>query len=590
MNDGFREFIDELLNRTDVVQVISRYVPLKQKGNTHWGCCPFNHEKDPSFAVNQAKQFYHCFGCKESGNAITFVQKMESVDFIDAVRILAEAAHMEVPQFKGGKKSGYDPEKKKRLYELMKDAARHYHENLSLPQAEVARQYLEKRGIDAKLTVKFGLGYSLNGGEIIDFLTKKGYAKAEMKEVGIIEQRADSYYDVFYGRLIFPIIDNFRNVVAFGGRTLKADYEFAKYRNSSQTPIFDKSRNIYGINLLKKKKQRENFDSIIMTEGYMDVIALHKGGFDTAVASMGTALTPTQAKLLKNYADRVYISYDGDGAGQKATMRGLDILEGAGLSVRVVSLPEGMDPDDVIKKQGAAAYKKLLDEAETLTSFKIKTLKKAYDLTDSEGKAAFAKAAVDVIRRRPSAAEQEEYINLVQSLTGYSKHVLMKQAELLSQEEEAAIPPQPTAIKETRFSATDKAALCVLASLAYEKVYAEFMENSDFLPEAGAYRSVYEAIERYKNESGTVRIDSLFSLLDDEGAQLLHRIADYEFIDGDERREYLDCLRELETSRIKEEMDRLNASYAAAESEQKGRILKQIGVLSKRLKDINSGN
>ncbi len=592
--DDFKEFIDELLAKTDIVQVVSRYVPLKAKGNRYWGCCPFHHEKDPSFSVETVKQFYHCFGCKESGNAITFVQKMESIDFMDAVRILAEAAHMEIPTFKGsGRNLAAEREKKKRLCKLMKEAARHYFDNLSLPQAKTAREYLEKRGIDRKLVVKFGLGYSVGGGEIIEYLESKGYTKAEMLDAGLIAQRADSYYDVFYGRVMYPIIDNFGDVVAFGGRTLKPDYEYAKYRNSSQTLIFDKSRNIYGINLLKKRKQQGRIDSVIMTEGYMDVIALHKGGFDTAVASMGTALTVYQAKLLKNYANRVYISYDGDAAGQKATLHGLDILADAGLSVRVVELPDGLDPDDMIQKRGEKAYQKLLDEACTLPAFKIKTLKKAYDLTDPEGKSKFAVEAINVIRKLPNPVEQEEYINLVQSYTGYSKQVLMKQAELSFSDErfvevEKKTPSAPAVATDTLSGGEEKAAVFVLASLAADMPYARFEESADFLPEDGAYRELYEAMHKDFLESGKVYMNSLFSVLNDEGKDLLARLSGYEFLDGDGTDKYNDCVRSLKIRRLEREVERLKSQSADLDIAAQLDAAKEIKRLMKKLNDVKS--
>lgn len=591
--DDFKEFIDELLAKTDIVQVVSRYVPLKAKGNRYWGCCPFHHEKDPSFSVESTKQFYHCFGCKESGNAITFVQKMESIDFMDAVRILAEAAHMEIPTFKGsGRNAAAEREKKKRLCALMKAAARHYFDNLSLPAAQTAREYLTKRGIDRRLIVKFGLGYSVNGNEIIDYLESQGFKKAEMLEAGLVAQRADSYYDVFYGRVMYPIIDNFGDVVAFGGRTLKPDYEYAKYRNSSQTLIFDKSRNIYGINLLKKRKQQARIDSVIMTEGYMDVIALHKGGFDTAVASMGTALTVFQAKLLKNYTNRVYISYDGDAAGQKATLRGLDILADAGLSVRIVELPDGLDPDDMIQKRGREAYQKLLDEALTLPAFKIKTLKNAHDLTDPEGKSKFAVEAINVIRKLPNPVEQEEYINLVQSYTGYSKQVLMKQAELTFSEdnpdEAAKVQPATIASTEATHGGEDKAAIFVLASLASDKPYARFSDGSDFLPESGAYRELYEAMQTDYTNCGTVRTDSLFSVLNDEGKELLARVAGYEFLDGDGTEKYDDCVRSLKARRLESEIERLKEKSAQLGIAEQVATAKEISRLMRKLKDVKS--
>ena len=353
----YGEFINELLKRSDIIKLISRYTPLTKKGGTYWGCCPFHHEKTPSFTVSEDRGLYHCFGCKAGGNVINFVSEIESVDKSEAIRILAKEAGLEVPQFKAGNKDyALEAKKRERLYKLMRDAARHYHENLYLPAASGARDYLKRREVGENLVKRFGLGYSVSGNEMILYLKGLGYTVSEMKDAGIAAQRADEYYDVFYGRLIFPIINNMGEVVSFGGRVLVNNPDFAKYRNGSQTVIFDKSRNIYAVNLLKKKKQTSGLSYIIMTEGYMDVISLHKAGFDMAVASMGTSLTSVQAKLLKNYCERIYISYDGDGAGQKATLRGLDILSEAGLNVKVVQLPDGLDPDDVIKKQIGRAH------------------------------------------------------------------------------------------------------------------------------------------------------------------------------------------------------------------------------------------
>ena len=341
-------------------------------------------------------------------------------------------------------------------------------------------------------------------------------------------------------------------------------------------------------NLLKKKKQVSRVDSIIMTEGYMDVIALHKAGFDTAVASMGTALTQRQASLLKNYAPRVYISYDGDGAGQKATLRGLDILAAAGLSVRVVRLPEGLDPDDLIKTQGAAAYQKLLDEAVTLTAFKIDTLKKSYDVTDPEGKSKFAVEAVKIIKELENPVEQEEYINLVQKYTGYSKQVLMRQAELVPEQQTPISTPYAEPPKSSVQSGEDRASLFVLASLAADKDYAGYENNADFLPSYGAYRTLYSAIEQDHREKGSVRTDSMFSRLTGEEKELLSRIVGYEFVDGDGAEKYKDCIRLLKTRRTEEQIEDLTEKSKTASPEETKRLTQEILLLTRRLKEIKT--
>lgn len=571
METDFKAWVDELLAKIDLAAVIGRYVPLKKKGGNLWGCCPFHHEKTPSFAVNESKQFYHCFGCHESGNAITFIQKMENVDRFDAIRLLASEAGMEMPSFSGTHVNEVQlREKKDRLLRLLKDAARHYYDNLSSDRARQAREYLESRGVDEHLVKKFGLGYSIDGGEMIAYLKSRGYTLPEMKDAGIAAQRGDEYYDVYYFRLMFPIINNFGEVIAFGGRTLEKNPDFAKYRNTSQTAVFDKSRAVYAINLLKQRKQRVGLEYIIMTEGYMDVIALHKAGFDMTVASMGTALTWAQARQLKNYCDRIYISYDGDTAGQKATMRGLDILAASGLNVRVVRLPEGLDPDDVIRTRGREFYAQLLTEAETLPQFKINSLKKSYDLTDPEGKSKFAIEAIKVIKALDNPVEREEYINLVRDITGYKKEVLLAQADItvvepVAASETSAPPPETPDLSAAK--------LFVLASLAQGKPYVDYNEDLAFLIDNECERAVYEfAVARvrggdYRSPGG------LFSEVPEKYAGELAEILEYEFLDGDDGGKYAACVAALKLGAIDAEKERLAAEYGAETDKDKKKDL-----------------
>lgn len=579
--EDFNAWVEELLAKTDLIQVISRYVPLKRKGGNHWGCCPFHHEKEPSFAVNEQKQFYHCFGCKESGNAITFIQKMENIDRIDAIRILAREAGMELPKLRRNTEETVTREKKDRLLALMKSAARHYYDNLSDPRAKAAREYLARREIPDNLVKKFGLGFSVGWDEMIVYLKGKGYTHAEMKEAGIAAQKGDSWYDVYYNRLMFPIINSFGEIIAFGGRTLESDPEFAKYRNTSQTPIFDKSKAVYAVNLLKKKKQREGLKYIIMTEGYMDVIALHKAGFDSAVASMGTALTWPQAKQLKNYCDRIYISYDGDTAGQKATMRGLDILAQAGMSIRVVRLPEGLDPDDVIKKQGAQGYQKLLDEAVTLPAFKIETLKNSYDLNDTEEKSKFAVEAVRVITALENPVERQDYLKLLNTYTGYPMEVLYAQAGIGAPPEE----PQTETKVEAPETAADDGELFVLASLVHGADYVDYAQDLfPYLDELGqaVYGYVIERVRSgvYKSPTG------LFTALDPKFEAEVGAIVNYRFIEGDGKKKYDDCVKNLQIrsldKRQKDILERLRSTRDKSLLEQLDEVNKQLNRIKNR--------
>lgn len=580
----YSEFISELLRKTDIVKLVSRYTPLTKKGGTYWGCCPFHHEKTPSFTVSEDRGLYHCFGCKAGGNAITFVSEIESVDKGEAIRILAKEAGLQVPQFgkTDNKKYAEQAAKRERLYKLTRAAARHYHENLYLPQAKAARDYLAKREVGENLVKRFGLGYSISGNEMIDYLKAQGFSIADIKDAGIAAQRADEYYDVFYGRLIIPIINNMGEVVSFGGRVLVANPDFAKYRNGSQTEIFDKSRNIYAVNLLKKKKQNSGLTHIIMTEGYMDVISLHKAGFDCAVASMGTSLTNTQAKLLKNYCDKIYISYDGDGAGQKATLRGLDILAEAGLNVKVVQLPEGLDPDDVIKKYGAEFYGNLLTEALTLPQFKINVLARKYDLSKPDEKAKFAVEAAKVIKALSNPVEQEEYLGTIHRLTGYTMESLYKQTEFSPEPER--LQPEPSAQKTQ--SQMDPSLRFVLASVLARKEYCNYALDVFPYLSGDLHRRIYEWGLKGFKQGIKQGLAEFYEQTPPEDLSQLSELLEYEFLDGDGADKYAVCVKTLKQNAIKQQKDELAKQF---DSTKDPNILRKISELDKQLAAIRKG-
>ncbi len=555
MDNAFSDFISAVLDKTDIVSLISRYVKLDRKGNTHWACCPFHHETQPSFAVNAERQFFHCFGCKESGNAISFLMKIENIEFMDALKMLAEQAGMELPERRGGYGERTDKKQKEKLYELMRDAARHYHDNLSDPRAKKFNDYLAERKIPNNMITRFGLGASLGFTEMLTYLQSKGYTYEQMHAAGIAEEKNGRKYDVFGDRLIYPIIDNMGRVVAFGGRTLEKDVNFAKYRNSTQTEIFDKSNTIYGINLLKKCKAKRHIDYVIMAEGYMDVIALHKAGFDTAVASMGTALTVKQAKQLKLYSELVYISYDGDTAGQKGMLRGLDILRETGIIVKVVRLPNGMDPDDVIKTGGTEAYQKLLDEAIPLTAYKIEVLLAKYDLNDPDMKALFAIEATKVVTDLDNPVEQEQYFKYISDRTGFSVDALRRQANMTS----SAPPPKMRDTKSDAQSdkpiAYDETLRFYLSSILQACDYVDYERDlSGAMPDEFSQRLYAfcrkvgkDAPRTYEDEFG----DSYSGALND--------LFDYKFKDGDDRTKFKDVETNLYLRVLKKEREMLSA-------------------------------
>lgn len=583
-----RDWIDELISKLNIVDVVSKYVPLTKKGRTYWGCCPFHHEKEPSFAVNEDKQFYHCFGCKESGNVITFIQKIESVEFWDAVKILAKEANFTLPERAFTKKEdGIDAKKRDRLLSLMRAAGRHYYENLNKKEAEPAREYMKMRGLDGALARKFALGYSVDGTEIIDYLKSQGYTTDEIKTAGIIEVGANGLYDVFARRLIIPIVNHLGEVVAFGGRLLNPSTHIAvKYRNSSNTPIFDKSRTLFALNLVKRKKQKENINYVIIAEGYMDVMMLHKAGFDTAIASMGTALTFKQAKLIKNYSKNVYISYDGDSAGQAATLRGLDILREAGLNVKVVVLPDELDPDDLIKQRGKEAYQKLLDEALTLTEYKLENAAKKYDLSAPDGKSGYAIEALKIIGELDSPVEQEEYVRVVIKNTGYRKETLLKQLGLTEQkrdeqkEEERQKQEQE---QKSEKELTDKRALFVVASMIHNRDYADM--KADIYPylKDEYLKKAYEYAVNCRKTGEKCNPSAMFSLLGEKDA---FKVAGYEFLDGDNAAKYSACIVGIQADWLNAEKQRLAQEYEKSKSVD---CLKEIMKIEEKLREIKNG-
>lgn len=423
----FSEWIDQLKSRVGIVELVGSYVSLERKGSRYWACCPFHHEKTPSFTVDETRNSYYCFGCHVGGDCIRFVMDIENVDFMSACKLLAKRVGMEMPEFKSRRDGSADLRRKKeRLYEMMKDAARYYRSNYESDEGAPARKYLESRGVSENTARAFGIGYSTGYKGLVTKLKSLGYIEIEMVEAGLVDQKDGDVYDAMAGRLIVPIIDGMKRVIAFGGRVLAKD-KLPKYKNTRDTILFDKSNELFGQDTVKKLRLTRPVNDLIVVEGYMDVISLWQAGVKNAVASMGTALTQRQAAILKRYCDKVYICYDGDAAGQKATVRGLDILHSQGLDVRVVSLPEGLDPDEYVRKYGADGYIAQLAKAKPLYEFKLTNLAEGYDMTVADEQGKYVVAAVKVLRELKNPARMDAYIPLVVRLSGMSEQTVRRQ-------------------------------------------------------------------------------------------------------------------------------------------------------------------
>jgi DNA primase len=418
-------FIDELIKKNDIADVVGGYVRLSKKsGNNLFGLCPFHSEKTPSFSVSLDKQIYHCFGCGKGGGVINFIMEIENLTFPDAVHFLARRAGLTVPDDKSSREA---QSKRARLLQLNKDAARFFYSVLHTSQGQAAIQYINKRGISKAMVTRFGLGAAPDSWTALyDAMTKKGYTRQELLEGGFIKvsrKNEAMVYDTFRNRLMFPVIDVRGSVIGFSGRIL-GDGE-PKYLNSPETIVFEKSRNLFALNLAKKTKT----GMLILTEGNIDVVALHQAGFDGAVASLGTSLTEEQARLMARYTQQVVIAYDADGAGMKAAQRAIGILEKAGLDVRVLQMTGAKDPDEFIKKYGADAFDALLKKSEYHMDYRLMTLKKKHSLDTDEGRLKYLAEATDLLSRIDSAVQREIYGAKVAEAAGVSREAVLNEVK-----------------------------------------------------------------------------------------------------------------------------------------------------------------
>ncbi|MCR5665065.1 MAG: DNA primase [Oscillospiraceae bacterium] len=415
-------FLNELTERSDIVDVVSSYVRLtKRSGSNLFGLCPFHSEKTPSFSVSPDKQIYHCFGCGKGGGVINFIMEIENLSFPEAVEFLARRANLPLPEQSDDRES----KKRSRLLALNRDAARYFYEQLGADAGSAARAYMQKRGISPATARSFGLGCAPDGWEgLRSAMRAKGYSDFELFDAGLVRKgKSGGFYDTFRGRLMFPVIDVRGNVIGFSGRIL-GDGE-PKYMNSPETPVFVKSRNLFALNLAKKSKS----GYILLSEGNIDVVSLHQAGFDSAVASLGTSLTPEQARLISRYTGEVVIAYDSDGAGVKAAQRAIGILEKLDLKVKVLTLSGAKDPDEFIRLKGAEAFRRLVEGSENQVDYRLRVVKDKYELSSDEQKVAFLKEASDLVARLPAPVERQVYAMRVAELAGVKAEAVSDEVE-----------------------------------------------------------------------------------------------------------------------------------------------------------------
>ncbi len=524
-------FIQELTQRSDIVDVVGSYVSLgKRSGANLFGLCPFHNERTPSFAVNPAGQFYHCFGCGKGGGVINFIMEIENLSYPDAVAFLAKRAGMQMPEDSFDR----DAKKRSRLLAANRDAARWFYEQLVTPEGKRCTDYMAGRRISPAVARRFGLGFApQRSGSFLDAMRQKGYSDWELSDADLIRRGDHGFYSTFRDRLMFPIIDVRGNVIGFSGRALGD--AGAKYLNSKDTLVFNKGRNLFALNLAKKSKA----GYIILSEGNIDIVALHQAGFDSAVASLGTSLTPEQARLISRYTNEVIIAYDNDGAGIKASQRAIGILERLDLKVRVLRMTGAKDPDEYIKTRGADAFRNLLEGSEDQVEYRLGAVTAKYDLSQDDQKVGFLKEASALLATLPGAVEREVYAIRVAGQAGVGQDAVIREVErrrkqLLrkasrAEEQELNRPErmaQP-ADKELRYRNPVSAAAeeGVIRLLYLEPS----LEKEVGLPEAAMFSSealgrIYTILRQKIEEGGAVSISSLSGLLSQEEMNLLVNI------------------------------------------------------------------
>ena len=556
-------WLDELRSRLSIEEVVSEYVRLKPKGHRCWGLCPFHNEKTPSFSVDTQTQLFYCFGCHKGGTVIQFVMEMERLDCQEAVKLLAERAHLPLPA--ASKESvSLRPDERERIYAANVTAARFFHATLWTDEGAQGLSYLYKRGLTDADIRHFGLGFAPRGWDAtLRYLTGESFEEGLLERAGLIVRREGGAYDMFRGRVIFPIISAQGKVLGFGGRAM-GDAQ-PKYLNTADTPVFNKRQGLYALNFVKKER---HVGRLVLVEGYMDAVSLRKYGVQGVVATLGTALTEEQARLMKRYAPEVWVSYDGDAAGQKAALRALDILEPTGLKARVIDYPDGMDPDDFIRARGAAGFEAL--KKYDATEYRMLRARDGLDIATQDGMTQYALKCCQILRGVQSPVEMENHLRRLAAETGYDREILLRQIGA------SALAPQerPRAFRPRSRAAADapSAAECTLLTLLSQgRIPAQIVDPGDF--DEGPLRECAAWLIEGKS------VNAFLERLDGEAREKLMPALNYQPL-PDSREEALkmaeDSLNAIRNARRAGEIERLQAQAATADAEERRRIYEKI--------------
>lgn len=585
------EFIQQLRERVDIVPLVGGYVPLVHKGRNYWACCPFHHEKTPSFCVYAEDQSFHCYGCGVTGDIYTFLMKIESLDFIEAVELLAKKNGIPMPEYKNDYDIVKTKRKKDRFLSLLKDANERYKSNLK--SSKIALDYLSKRELTENEINEFEIGYSNGHNDIVNYLKGKGYTFEEMLEVGIIKKNDyGSYYDFFADRLMFPLFNKFGDCVGFSGRDLQGNSP-AKYKNSSQSLVFDKSSTIFAFNKVKKLSQTQKIDYVILCEGQIDVISMHKAGFKTAMACLGTALTEIHAREISRITENVVLCLDGDSAGINATLKALPILRQHQLNVRVASIEGGKDPDEVIKNFGKEKMGEIINKAVDSIEFELTQLSTHYNLENSLDRTRFIDGAFKILSVFDNLSQKEVYIPIIASLSKISPTVIRSDLSK-STTQSSSVESNTQDVSEYSYDALIKSQQFILASLIHNKDYVVITQDTDLFLKDSTLIKLFNYIKEKKLNNEPINLTSIFDMFnEDEINDSISPIITFDidsFKDNAEKH-YMMCLQKIKLAKIESELLDLNEKLKnEKDSNLKFELTKQVQELIQVRKQIKEKN
>ncbi len=581
------DWVTQLKNASNIISVISKYITVERKGKRFWACCPFHFEKTPSFAIDEIRQSYHCFGCGASGDVISFVRKYENLEFMDACRVVAKQCNFEIPEVHYDETISERKKKTDRMYALLREATSYYHNNLK--DSQIALDYIQKRQLDDETVKAFGIGYSKDWTGVIDALKAKGYTVKEMQESGLIESKNGRYFDCYAGRLMFPILNSYGSVVGFSGRVLE-DKGWAKYKNTAQTNLgfkftakessdfFDKSKCLYGIYQIKKLRQTQPLTEIILVEGQMDVISLYRNGVRNAVASLGTAFTEQHIRELKRYCNKIVLCFDGDDAGVKATLRTIDVmLTDPDIEIYAVHLPDKTDPDEYVLKYGKDAFYEIINNAKYWVEYLIDKYAHDFDLTKRDEKTKFIESSLEVLKKVTSSSEREIYLKMIADIAGVN--VASLTTDLGEIKIAAREIREDDYIKENAYV---KAVKFVMSALLNKKDYAYLDERVHENLLNYDIRTLYEMLEKEND----LNVSSLKSAFDIENNTEIRDIMEYIPSPQDDTKSYFDdCVETINKNGLRARQNILLRDVKTeTDPEKKRQLLSQLNDIAKKIK------